>query len=37
MDDFKLMMIMSIAVMPLIFLLRKAAKPPEVDHSAVME
>ncbi len=37
MDDFKLMMLMSIAAMPLVFLLRKAATPVEVDHSAVME
>ena len=37
MDDFKLMMILSIAAMPLVFLLRKAAGPVEVDHSAVME
>ena len=37
MDDFKLMMLMSLAAMPLVFLLRKAAKPAEVDHSAVME
>jgi DHA2 family multidrug resistance protein len=37
MDDFKLMMIMSLAAMPLVFLLRKAAQPAKVDHSAVME
>ena len=37
MDDFKLMMLMSIAAMPLVFLLRKAAQPAVVDHSAVME
>ena len=37
MDDFKLMMILCIAAMPLVFLLKKAAKPAEVDHSAVME
>ena len=37
MDDFKLMMLMSLAAMPLVFLLRKAAAPPVVDHSAVME
>jgi DHA2 family multidrug resistance protein len=37
MDDFKLMMIMSLAVMPLVLLLRSSAKPPDTDHSAVME
>ena len=37
MDDFKLMMIMCIIAMPLVFLLKKAAQPAEVDHSAVME
>jgi DHA2 family multidrug resistance protein len=38
MDDFKLLMLMSIAVMPLVILLRKpkAAAPP-MDHAAVME
>jgi len=38
MDDFKLLMLMSLAVMPLVFLLRKpkAAQPP-MDHAAVME
>ncbi|WP_307437093.1 DHA2 family efflux MFS transporter permease subunit [Labrys monachus] len=36
-DDFKLMMILSLAVMPLVFLLRKSAKPVAMDHSAVME
>ncbi len=37
MDDFKLLMLMSLAVMPLVFLLRKPKAPPAVDHSAVME
>lgn len=37
MDDFKLLMIMSIVVMPLILVLRKPARPPVVDHSAAME
>ena len=37
MDDFKLLMVMSLAVMPLVFLLRKPAKPAEIDHTAVME
>jgi MFS transporter, DHA2 family, multidrug resistance protein len=37
MDDFKLMMLLSIAAMPLVFLLRKPGGPVEVDHSAVME
>jgi MFS transporter, DHA2 family, multidrug resistance protein len=36
-DDFKLMMVLSLAVMPLVFLLRKSAKPVAMDHSAVME
>ena len=36
-DDFKLMMILCIAVMPLVFLLKKSAQPAAVDHSAVME
>ncbi|MBP1857647.1 DHA2 family efflux MFS transporter permease subunit [Rhizobium herbae] len=37
MADFKLLMIMSLAVMPLVFLLRKPKAPPAIDHSAVME
>ena len=37
MNDFKLMMLMSLAAMPLVFLLRKSAQPAQVDHSAVME
>ena len=36
-DDFKLLMILSLAVMPLVLLLRKPAAPAAVDHSAVME
>ncbi|MCJ9751951.1 DHA2 family efflux MFS transporter permease subunit [Neorhizobium sp. BETTINA12A] len=36
-DDFKLLMIMSLAVMPLLFVLRKPAKAPAVDHSVAME
>ncbi len=36
-DDFRLLMLMAVAAMPLVFLLRKAAGPVEVDHSAVME
>ncbi len=36
-DDFRLMMLMALAVMPLVFLLRKAEAPAAVDHSAVME
>ena len=36
-DDFRLLMLMALAAMPLVFLLRKAAGPVEVDHSAVME
>ena len=37
MDDFKLLMIMSVACMPLVLLLRKPRVAPAVDHSAVME
>ena len=37
MDDFKLLMLMSIAVMPLVLLLRKPKAAPAMDHSAVME
>ena len=36
-DDFKLLMILSIVVMPLVRLLQKPGKPAAVDHSAVME
>ena len=36
-DDFWLLMVMSLAAMPLVFLLKKASGPVEVDHSAVME
>jgi len=36
-DDFKLMMLLTLAAMPLVFFLRKAAKPPEMDHSMAME
>ena len=36
-DDFRLLMLMSLAAMPLVFLLKKASGPVEVDHSAVME
>jgi DHA2 family multidrug resistance protein len=36
-DDFKLLMILSIIAMPLVLLLRKPATPATVDHSAVME
>ena len=36
-DDFRLLMLMALAAMPLVFLLRKAAGPVEVDHGAVME
>jgi DHA2 family multidrug resistance protein len=37
MDDFNLLMIMSLACMPLVFLLRKPRVAPAIDHSAVME
>jgi len=36
-DDFKLMMILSLAAIPLVLLLRKPGTPAKVDHSAVME
>jgi DHA2 family multidrug resistance protein len=36
-DDFKLLMVLSIAVMPLVLLLRKPAEQASMDHSAVME
>jgi DHA2 family multidrug resistance protein len=37
MDDFKLLMLLSLAAMPLVLLLKKPATPVEMDHSAVME
>jgi DHA2 family multidrug resistance protein len=37
MDDFKLLMWMSLGCIPLVFLLRKPSAPPAIDHSAVME
>ena len=37
MDDFRLLMMMAVAAMPLVFLLKKAQGPVAVDHSAVME
>ena len=36
-DDFKLMMILSLAAIPLLLLLRRAAAPPAGDHAMVME
>ncbi len=36
-DDFKLLMILSLVVMPLVLLLRKPAGPPAVDHSVAVE
>jgi len=36
-DDFKLMMILSLAVTPLVLLLRRAPKPAASDHAMVME
>jgi DHA2 family multidrug resistance protein len=36
-DDFKFMMILAIAAMPLVFLLKRAARPAEVDHSIVAD
>lgn len=36
-DDFKLMMILSLVVLPLVLLLRRASTPGESDHAMVME
>ncbi|TIS29967.1 MAG: multidrug efflux MFS transporter, partial [Mesorhizobium sp.] len=36
-DDFELMMLLSLAAIPLVLLLRKPGTPAKVDHSAVME
>jgi DHA2 family multidrug resistance protein len=36
-DDFKLMMILSLAAIPLLLLLRRAATPSAGDHAMVME
>ncbi len=36
-DDFKFMMILAIAAMPLVFLLKRAASAAEVDHSIVAD
>ncbi len=36
-DDFKLMMLLSLGAMPLVFLLRKPAAAAKVDHDIVME
>lgn len=36
-DDFKLLMILSLAVMPMVLLLRKPARPAAVDHSVAVE
>jgi DHA2 family multidrug resistance protein len=36
-DDFKLMMLMSLGAIPLVLLLRNAAAPSESDHAVVME
>jgi DHA2 family multidrug resistance protein len=36
-DDFKLMMILSLGAVPLILFLRKPSHPAEMDHSAAME
>jgi len=38
MDDYKLLLLLSLAAMPLVFLLRKpASAPPPSDHAAVMD
>ena len=36
-DDFKLMMILSLAAIPLVFLLRSAPSAEGSDHALVME
>jgi DHA2 family multidrug resistance protein len=36
-DDFKLLMILSLAVMPMVLLLRRPAGPAKVDHSVAVE
>ncbi len=36
-DDFKLLMLMSIVAIPLVLLLRKPAGPQEIDHTMAME
>jgi DHA2 family multidrug resistance protein len=36
-DDFKLLMILSLMVMPLVLLLRRPAAPAAVDHSAIAD
>ncbi|WP_448190944.1 DHA2 family efflux MFS transporter permease subunit [Azospirillum sp. sgz301742] len=36
-DDFKLLMILSLAVMPMVLLLRKPARPAAADHSVAVE
>jgi DHA2 family multidrug resistance protein len=36
-DDFWLLMVLSLGVIPLVLLFKKASKPAEIDHSAVME
>ena len=36
-DDFKLMMILALAAMPLVLLLRGAAAPSAAEHAVVME
>jgi DHA2 family multidrug resistance protein len=36
-DDFKLLMLLSLAVIPLVLLLRKPATPVAMDHSAVID
>ncbi|WPE23287.1 DHA2 family efflux MFS transporter permease subunit [Shinella zoogloeoides] len=37
MDDFKLLMLLSLAVMPLVLLLKKPQAAPALDHSAVVD
>jgi DHA2 family multidrug resistance protein len=36
-DDFKLLMLLSIAAIPLVLLLRRPAAPAAVDHTAVVD
>ena len=37
MDDFKLLMLMSLVAIPLVLLLRKSTQQGGVDHSVAME
>ena len=36
-DDFKLLMILSLVALPLVLMLKKPSRPAEIDHSAIIE